>query len=120
MQFFQQRVPGLHVGGKSALALHRARHNQGNRDTLVVWGDVRYTLPAWFIARFPARYVYASLFDWPNNAAPAKTLSTPPGQPDGLCVSVAERALLEMLYDAGTSQSLEEARNLFDGLRSPC
>jgi hypothetical protein len=24
-----------------------------------------------------------------------------------------------MLYDAGTRQSLEEARNLFDGLRSP-
>jgi hypothetical protein len=35
------------------------------------------------------------------------------------CVSVAERAVLEMLYDAGTRQSLEEARNLFDGLRSP-
>ena len=27
--------------------------------------------------------------------------------------------MLELLYDAGTKQSLEEARNVFDGLRSP-
>lgn len=119
LQFLQQHVPGLHVGGKSALALHGERHNLGSRDTLVLWGDARHTLPTWFTARFPARYVYASLFDWPDNTLPAKTVGTPPGQPDGLCVSVAERAVLEMLYDAGTKQSLEEARNLFDGLRSP-
>ncbi len=119
LQFLQQHVPGLHVGGKSALAMHGVRHNLGSRDTLVLWGDVRHTLPSWFTARFPARYVYASLFDWPDNTLPAKTLGTPPGQPEGLCVSVAERAVLEMLYDAGTRQSLEETRNLFDGLRSP-
>lgn len=119
LQLLQQRVPSLHVGGKSALALYGVRHNLGTRDTLVLWGDTRYTLPAWFIERFPARYVYASIFDWQNNALPAKTLGTPPGQPNGLRVSVAERAVLEMLYETGTKQSLEEARNLFDGLRSP-
>jgi hypothetical protein len=27
--------------------------------------------------------------------------------------------MLELLYEAGTRESLEEARNLFDGLRSP-
>lgn len=89
----------------------------GSRDTLVLWGDVLYTLPVWFTVRFPARYVYASLFGWADNTLPAKSLGTPPGQPEGLCVSVAERAVLEMLNDAGTRQSLEEARNLFDGLR---
>ena len=36
----------------------------------------------------------------------------------GLLVSAPERALLEMLYDVGTRQSLEEARNLFDGVRN--
>lgn len=30
-----------------------------------------------------------------------------------------ERAVLELLYDTGTRESLEESRNLFDGLRSP-
>ena len=27
--------------------------------------------------------------------------------------------MLELLYDTGTRESLEESRNLFDGLRSP-
>ena len=36
----QQRVPGLHVGGKSALGLQGVRHNLG-RDTLVLWGNGR-------------------------------------------------------------------------------
>ena len=116
--FLQQQVTGLHVGGKSALALHGIRHNLG-RDALVLWGDTRYALPTWFTSRFPARYVYAQLFNWPDSNLPGKTLTTPPGLPDDLCVAVAERAVLEMLYDAGTRQSLEEARNLFDGLRSP-
>ena len=116
--FLQRRVPGLHVAGKSALALQGIRHNLG-RDTLVLWGDTRYVLPEWFTSRFPARYVYARLFNWPDSDLPGKTLTTPPGLPDDLCVAVAERAVLEMLYDAGTRQSLEEARNLFDGLRSP-
>ena len=38
---------------------------------------------------------------------------------EGLRVSVSERALLELLYDVGTHQGLEEARNLFEGLSNP-
>lgn len=119
LKFLQQRVPGLHVGGKSALALQGVRHNLGSRDTLVLWGDARFALPAWFTSRFPARYVHASLFGWPDDALAGKTVVTPPGLPEGLRVSVSERAVLELLYEAGTKQSLEEARNLFDGVRSP-
>jgi len=37
----------------------------------------------------------------------------------GLRVAVPERAVLELLYDTGTRESLEESRNLFDSLRSP-
>lgn len=105
--------------GKSALAAQGVRHNLGSRDTLVLWGEARYTLPTWFTTRFPARYVHANLFDWPDASLDSKTLGTPPGLPDGLRVSSPERAVLELLYDAGTKQSLEEARNVFDGLRSP-
>lgn len=119
LKFLQQRVPGLHIGGKSALALQGVRHNLGSRDTLVLWGDNRFALPAWFMSRFPARYVHAGLFDWPDAMLASKTLVTPPGLPDSLRVSASERAVLELLYEAGTKQSLEEARNLFDGLRSP-
>lgn len=119
LKFLQQRVPRLHVGGKSAMALQGVRHNLGSRETLVLWGDDRFTLPTWFTSRFPARYVYAGLFESSDATLASKTLISPPGLPDGLRVSASERAVLEMLFDAGTKQSLEEARNLFDGLRSP-
>jgi len=119
LKFLQRRVPGLHIGGKSALALQGVRHNLGNRASLVLWGDTHYTLPAWFTSRSPARYVHARLFDWSDTTLASKTLGTPPGLPKGLLVTTPERALLELLYEAGTKQSLEEARNLFDGLRSP-
>ena len=119
LKFLQQRVPGLHIGGKSALSLLGVRHNLGSRDTLVLWGDVRFALPDWFTTRFPARYVHARLFDWPDDVLAGRTLSTPPGLPDDLRVSASERAVLELLYEAGTRQSLDEARNLFDGVRSP-
>ncbi len=117
--FLQSRVPGLHLGGKSALATQGVRHNLGTRDSLVLWGETRFALPPWFTSRFPARYVNARLFDWQDTTLAGKTLTTPPGLPDRLQVSVSERAVLEMLYDVGVKQSLEEARNLFDGLRSP-
>src|SRR5690606_38588643 len=76
LKFLQQRVPGLHVGGKSALALQGVRHNLGSREALVLWGDGRFALPAWFTSRFPARYVHARLFDWPDTALAGKTLTT--------------------------------------------
>jgi len=119
LRFLQERVAGLHVGGKSALALQGVRHNLASRETLVLWGDARFALPAWFTQRFPARYVNAKLFDWPDDTLPGKTLHTPPGQAAGLRVAVPERAVLELLYETGPRESLEEARNLFDGLRSP-
>ena len=104
---------------KSALALQGVRHNLGSRDTLVLWGDARFALPAWFTSRFPARYVHASLFDWPDDVLASKTTTTPPGLPEGLRVSAPERAVLECCTGSRRKQSLEEARNLFDGVRSP-
>lgn len=118
VKFLQTRVTGLHVAGKSALALQGVRHNLAPREQLVLWGDVRFAVPQWFKSRFPARYAWAKLFDWPDDALAAKSLTTPPGATEGLRVSVPERAVLELLYDVGTHQGLEEARNLFDGLRN--
>jgi hypothetical protein len=121
IKLLQTKVAGLHVAGKSALALQGVRHNIAQRDQLVLWGDVRYALPDWFTTRFPARYVSAELFNWSGTTASSladTTLTTPPGTTDGLCVSVPERAVLELLYDVGTRQGLEEARNLFDSLRN--
>ena len=119
LRFLQTRVPGLHVAGKSALALQGVRHNLGTRASWLLWGDARFTLPDWFTSRFPARYVSARLFDWPDDALPTKTLTTPPGTAEGVQVSAPERAVLELLYEVGTHQSLEEARHLFESLRNP-
>lgn len=119
VRFLQTRVPGLHVAGKSALSLQGVRHNLGTRESWLLWGDARFTLPDWFTVRFPARYVSGRLFDWPDDTLPRKTLATPPGMADGLQVSVPERAALELLYEVGTHQSLEEARHLFENLRQP-
>lgn len=118
LKFLQARVSGLHVAGRSALALQGVRHNLSTRDTLVLWGDERFTLPEWFTSRFPAHYAWPQLFDWPDKSLAGKTLTTPPGVTPQLRVSVPERALLEMLYEVGTHQSLEEAHNLFGGLRN--
>ena len=114
----QTRVPGLHVGGKSALALQGVRHNLGTQEPMVLWGDVRFVLPEWLTVRFPARYVHAHLFDWPSTHLATKTLTTPPGAINGLKVAVPERAVLELLYDTGTRQGLEESRHLFESLRN--
>lgn len=118
IKLLQVRVAGLHIGGKSALALQGVRHNLAARGRLVLWGDTRFALPEWFTSRFPAHYVSARLFDWPDDSLAARSLTTPPGVTEGLLVSVPERAVLELLYEVGTHQGLEEARNLFDGLRN--
>lgn len=118
IKLLQTRVVGLHVAGRSALTLQGVRHNLAMREALVLWGDVRFALPAWFTSRFPSRYLSARLFNWPDSTLADNSLTTPPGVTDGLRVSVPERAVLELLYEVGTHQGLEEARNLFDGLRN--
>jgi len=117
-RLLQRQVEGLHVGGKSALALHGVRHNLSVRDTLVLWANVRFTIPKWFSARFPARAVFAGLFDWPNETLPRRTITTPPDALAGLRVSVPERAALEMLHEVGTHETLEDSPNTFEGLRN--
>lgn len=118
VKLLQTRVTGLHVGGKSALALQGVRHNLARQEKLVLWGDTRFVLPTWFTSRFPSRYVSAQLFGNMDAKQVAKSMTTPPGASDGLHVSVPERAVLELLYDVGTHQGLEEARNIFDGVRN--
>lgn len=118
VQLLQTRVEGLHIGGRSALALHGVGHNLRHQETLTLWGDERFTLPAWFTTRQPGRYVSATLFEWPDSKLAATTITTPPGAPKGLRVSVPERAALELFYETGTNESLEEAKMVFEGMRN--
>lgn len=118
VRLFQRHIKGLHVGGKSALALHGVRHNLTARETLVLWADGRFVLPRWFSARFPSRAVGARLFDPLPEQLSRKTVTTPPGVSEEAPVSTPERAALEMLYEVGTHESLEESRSVFEGLRN--
>lgn len=118
VKLLQRRVEGLHVGGRSALALQGVKHNLRSQDRLVLWGNTRYALPKWFTSRQPARYASAKLFEWPDMKLETRTVGTPPGVSEGLQVSTPERAGVEMLYDVGTKEHLEEARHVFEGLRN--
>lgn len=113
--FLQGQMIGLHVAGKTALAWQGVRHNLSLREHLVLWGDdKRAKLPKWFVDQFPASYRSTTLF---SSKATASGIGTPPGLLDGVRVSVPERAVLELLYEVGKSQDLEEARNLFESAR---
>ncbi|MDD5242310.1 MAG: type IV toxin-antitoxin system AbiEi family antitoxin domain-containing protein [Sulfuricella sp.] len=113
--FLQGHIPGLHVAGKTALAWQGVRHNLSLREHLMLWGDdKRAKLPLWFVGQFPASYRSTTLF---SPKASASGIGTPPGILEGVRVSVPERAVLEMLYEVGKSQDMEEAKNLFESLR---
>lgn len=113
----QERVPGLHVAGRTALAWQGVRHNVEFAERLTLWGLKPGPLPTWFTEQFPNRYRSTALF-----APDAGDLGifTPPAVTDRVRVSTRERALVEMLRDAGQGQDMEEAMHLFEatgGLR---
>ena len=112
LEFLGRRTPGLHVGGKTALAWMGLRHNVAFRETLCLWGPRQTKLPPWFTQRFPSRYTTRELF----SAALPKgfALNPRPESPGGVVVSDPERGLLEMLSEVGVHQGIEEARNIME------
>ena len=114
--FLADTVPGLHVGGKTALAWRGLVHNIAFNEKIALWGAKPTRLPSWFLARFTCTYQVTKLFL--DELSPDYGLqSLPNGRPDVL-VSVPERALLEMLSDIGKTQSLEEAVNITENIRT--
>jgi hypothetical protein len=116
LKFLSRRMIGFHVGGKTALAWRGIRHNLPAREPLSLWGERKASLPAWFQKRFPSRYTARNPFtsELPKNFG----LQPLPETPDGVSVSVPERALLEMLSEVGVHQGIEEARNIMEGARA--
>ena len=116
LKFLARRVPGFHVGGRTALAWRGIRHNAPAREPLSLWGDKKANLPEWFQKLFPARYTARNPFSsrLPKNFG----LQPLPEAPGSVAVSVPERALLEMLSEVGVHQGIEEARNIMEGARS--
>ena len=116
LKFVGKHMPGLHVGGKTALAWRGVRHNLSSRERLTLWGSVPGKLPEWFTSRFPSQYVARVLFS--KKLPDESGLQPLPETPEGPLVSVPERALLEMLSEVGLRQGVEEARNIMEGVRS--
>jgi hypothetical protein len=103
-------MPGLHVGGKSALDWYGIRQYVARRPILRLYGPRPFRLPPWFTARFPARYHAKNLFD----ESPRSLLVTSRFRSDatGPMVSEPERGFLEMLSEVGVRQPISEAREL--------
>lgn len=114
LAFLAARVPGFHVGGKTALHWHGVRHNVAAIEVLSLWGTRWLELPAWFNTRFPSHYQSSTLFGAEDE--PLLGVRPLPGGDPAVPLSVPERALLELLSDVGRRQSLEEARHLVEGL----
>lgn len=115
--YLARRTPGLHVGGKTALAWRGIRHNLFVRGQIELWGNQSVRIPSWLTAHYPCRYQTTQLFDV---GLPADFGIQPlPETPNGPPVSVPERALLEMLCNVGKHQSVEEAIHLTESLRNP-
>ena len=113
LAFLMRQNKGLHVGGKTALALRGVRHNLSFRDMLVLWGEKQIRLPEWFLTRFEATYQTTKLFDPAMEQGFAVQL-LPNGHPE-VMVSAPERALLEFLSDVGKTEFFQSAITLIEG-----
>jgi hypothetical protein len=114
--YLSRRVPGLHVGGKTALDWQGVRHNVPFRSKVVLWSPKKYEVPMWVETYLLHSFQTTSIFD---AGLPYDTglKPLPNGSPQVL-VSVPERALLELASDVGKGQSMEEAVNLMPSLRN--
>jgi len=110
LRLLERQVPGLHIGGKSALSWYGISHFVSQKSTLQLYGWAAAHLPGWFLERFPAEYHRKRLFD----ERPEKLMNVTPfeKQVDAPLVSAPERAFLELLSEVGVRQPLQEARDL--------
>lgn len=106
----QEKIKGLHVGGKSALEWHGISQYVSQIPTLRLYGCDSAKLPEWFTTRFPAHYHRKRLF----REAPEALLQVKPYKATLALVSAPERALLEMLSEVGVRQPLQEAREIME------
>lgn len=109
----------VHIGGKSALALKGFTHYLSmSESTLTLYGREVRTLPKWFQQQFKAVLSNSRLFDDPEEPADQYGVSRLSQTAEAPLVSEPERAVLEMLDLVPKQQTLEEARQIMEGLQS--
>lgn len=116
LAYLSRRIPGLHVGGKTALDWQGVRHNLSFSGKVALWANKPHAMPRWVGTYMRYSFQTTKIFD---DGIPYETglKPLPSGNPHVL-VSVPERALLELASDIGKGQSLEEAVNLMASLRN--
>lgn len=109
----QQKIDGLHIGGKSALEWYGMRHYISQQNILHLYGWTATHLPDWFVRQFPSEYHRKRLFrEQPNKPLNIDRFENRDGAP---LVSAPERAILELLSEIGVRQPLQEAREIMEG-----
>ena len=112
LNLLQQKIKGLHVGGKSALELYGYRHylNKIPLTRLYAWDSAK--LPDWFLAEFNADVKRKRLFhESPEDMLNVSHFNNDIAAP---LVSEPERAVLEMLSDIPSSQEFGEAEEIME------
>ncbi len=113
LTILEQRIPGCHVGGRTALAWNGIQHFVRASPPLDLYGWNSVRLPDWFTQPFPAVYRRKRLFaESPESLLAVSRLAD---ASNGPLTSDPERALLEMLSEIGPRQSLAEARAITEG-----
>ena len=110
----QEKIKGLHVGGKSALEWHGISQYVAQTPVLRLYGCDSATLPEWFTSSFPAHYHRKRLF----RETPETLLQVKPYKGTSAMVSAPERALLEMLSEVGVRQPVQEAREIMEATQT--
>ena len=109
----------VHIGGKSALSLKGFTHylSMGG-GKLTLYGQGVRSLPKWFQQHFKQSLSNSSLFDEPGNLAEKYCVTRLNQNADAPFVSEPERAVLEMFDLVPKQQTLEEAKQIMEGLQS--
>lgn len=116
LKILEAKIPACHIGGRTALTWHGIQHFVRPDASLDLFGWSSGHLPAWFLGAFPASYHRKRLFD----EVPEELLhvSSFGDRAESPATSEPERALLEMLSEVGSRQSLSEARAIMEGAYS--
>jgi hypothetical protein len=113
LKTLELRIPGCHIGGRTALAWHGIQHFVRLESPLDLFGWDSVRLPDWFAKTFPAVYRRKRLFvELPQTLLAVSGFG---GEENGPLASDPERGLLEMLSEVGPRQSLTEARAIMEG-----
>jgi len=103
-----------HVGGKAALEWYGVQHFVRTKPRVTLYGTRDQRLPAWIKASFDVSYRRQNLFR--GRAAQRFALTRFDDVPGAPLVSEPERAILELLAEVPQRQSVEESKQLMQGL----